>query len=90
MNGHDHDYERFAPQTPAGDADPVNGIREIVVGTGGKSLRAFRPTMVANSEVADAYAYGVLRLDLLPGRYAWRFIPVAGASFTDAGSTVCH
>jgi hypothetical protein len=90
VNGHDHDYERFAPQTPAGEADPVNGIREIVVGTGGKSLRVFRPTMVANSEVADAYAYGVLRLDLLPGSYAWRFIPVADAAFTDGGGDVCH
>ncbi len=90
VNGHDHDYERFAPQTPAGLADPAKGIREIVVGTGGKSLRLFRSTMVANSQVADAYAYGVLRLDLRPGSYGWRFIPVPNAPFTDAGEDVCH
>jgi hypothetical protein len=58
--GHDHDYERFAPQTADGQAAPARGIREFVVGTGGRSLYAFRSTIVPNSEVRDADTYGVL------------------------------
>ena len=41
VNGHDHDYERFAPQDPDGDRDRERGIREFVVGTGGGELRGF-------------------------------------------------
>jgi hypothetical protein len=89
INGHDHDYERFAPQNPEGVADPIFGLREFVVGTGGKSLRAFS-TIRANSEVRDFSTYGVLKLTLHPTSYDWEFIPEAGKSFTDSGSTVCH
>ena len=61
INGHDHDYERFAPQDPNGKADPARGIREFVVGTGGRGLRPFtRP--LPNSEVRSADAFGVLIL----------------------------
>jgi hypothetical protein len=88
LNGHDHDYERFAPQLADGTASP-NGIREFVVGTGGASLRSFA-TVRANSEVRKAGVYGVLRLELKPGGYAWRFFPVAGQSWTDTGSASCH
>jgi len=89
VNGHDHDYERFAPQTPDGVVDPVRGIREFVVGTGGKSLRAFGP-VDANSEVRNASSYGVLKLNLAPGGYAWSFLGVAGSTFSDNGSQACH
>ena len=89
INGHDHDYERFAPQTPDGKLDPATGIREFVVGTGGRSLRIFNH-IVPNSEVRDASTYGVLKLDLLPGAYRWHFIGVGGRSFGDSGSGVCH
>jgi hypothetical protein len=89
VNGHDHDYERFAPQTPDGIADPSRGIREFVVGTGGKNHRPFG-TPHANSEVRDAEAFGVLTLTLLPGRYEWAFVPEEGKSFHDSGSGTCH
>ncbi len=89
LNGHDHDYERFAPQDPDGLADPTLGIREIVVGTGGKSLRLFH-NIVPNSEVRDASSYGVLRLDLAPGSYAWQFISTSARAFSDSGTTACH
>ena len=88
LNGHDHDYERFAPQTPDGAADP-NGIREFVVGTGGDSHYSFS-TPIANSEMRDNTSYGVLQLTLHPGSYDWQFLPITGASFTDAGTTSCH
>lgn len=89
VNGHDHDYERFAPQNPDGKADASRGIREFVVGTGGKNLRPFTLTH-ANSEVRYLEAFGVLKLTLSPGRYQWEFIPQAGKSFQDSGAGTCH
>ena len=89
VNGHDHDYERFAPVDPAGKPDPERGIREIVAGTGGAALRAFEEDD-PNSEVRQASTHGVLRLDLHPGSYDWEFIPVESGTFTDRGSGTCH
>jgi hypothetical protein len=89
VNGHDHDYERFAPQTPDAAADAARGIREFVVGTGGKSHRPFGTTK-PNSELRDATAFGVLKLTLKPNSYDWQFIPEEGKSFTDSGSGSCH
>jgi Calcineurin-like phosphoesterase len=80
LSGHDHDYERFAPK---------RGIREFVVGTGGRShYPILRRT--AGSVVRNWTAYGVLRLTLRPAGYSWRFLPVRGASFTDGGSARCR
>ena len=89
LNGHDHDYERFAPQNADGGADTARGIREFVVGTGGKNHRPFGVTK-PNSEVRDATAFGVLKLTLRDKAYDWQFIPEAGKSFTDSGSGTCH
>jgi acid phosphatase type 7 len=89
LNGHDHIYERFAPQTPTGGADRARGIREFVVGNGGKNLTGF-PVVRANSEARYAAGYGVLALTLYPNGYAWRFVPEAGTSFTDSGLGLCH
>jgi len=89
VNGHDHDYERFAAQNPDGIADASRGIREFVVGTGGKNLRPFTVAH-ANSEVRYLEAFGVLKLTLSPGRYQWEFIPQAGESFQDSGAGTCH
>jgi len=89
LNGHDHDYERFAPQNVNGNLDSTNGIREIVVGTGGKSHESFT-TVLTNSEVRNSDTFGVLKLTLRPGVYDWQFVPIAGKTFTDSGSTPCH
>lgn len=88
LNGHEHNYERFAPQDPQGVADPIRGIRQFVVGTGG---RGFYPLTrsIANSEVQNDDTYGVLKLTLHSGSYSWEFIPVAGGTFTDSGSAPC-
>jgi hypothetical protein len=88
VNGHDHDYERFAPQDPSGAVERPGGLREIVVGTGGGELRPFHG-QVANSEFREAGAWGVLRLTLHPANYDWEFLPVAG-DIADSGSTPCH
>jgi hypothetical protein len=88
--GHDHIYERFAPQTPAGAPDTARGIREFVVGTGGRDHYAIRGKPVSNSEVRNDDTFGVLALTLHPASYDWRFVPAAGARFSDAGRGVCH
>ena len=88
VNGHDHDYERFGPQDPAGREDKARGLREFVVGTGGAVLRDF-PTTVAHSEVRSAGSHGVIRFVLHPTSYDWSFIPTSG-EVEDAGSAACH
>lgn len=90
VSGHEHNYERFAPQTATGAADPATGIREFVAGTGGASHYNNFGTPLPNSEVRNGTAWGVLELTLETGTYSWRFIPVAGQTFTDAGSGACH
>ena len=90
LGGHEHNYERFAPQNPSGAADPGSGIREFVVGTGGKSHYGFGATPVPNSEIRNGSTYGVLKLTLHASSYDWQFVPVAGQTFTDSGTTACH
>ena len=87
--GHDHDYERFAPQTATGVADSARGIRQFVVGTGGKSHYA-TVSGVPNSQVRNSDTYGLLKLTLSATAYSWQFLPEAGKTFTDTGSTACH
>ena len=87
--GHEHNYERFAPQTATGVADTARGVRQIVVGTGGRSFYAFG-TPLPNSEVRNNNTFGVLKLTLSDGSYMWEFVPVAGKTFTDTGTGTCH
>src|SRR5215210_6717647 len=86
LNGHDHNYQRFAPQDPGGKADPEGGIRQFVVGTGGRSLYEISDP-IANTEVHNDDAYGVLKLTLHPTKYEWEFVPVEGEAFSDSGGT---
>jgi len=89
LNGHAHNYERFAPQTPSGAADSARGIREFVVGTGGVSHHS-AGLPLPNQETVNDTTYGVLRLTLLPRGYRWRFVPVPGGVFFDSGAGACH
>jgi len=87
INGHDHLYQRFARQDPQGANDPLRGIREFVVGTGGAELSNFvRPQ--ANTETYVS-TYGVLKLTLRLGDYDWQFLSIDG-SMPDSGHDVCH
>ena len=89
LSAHEHNYVHFAPQDPNGEADPERGIRQFVVGTGGKSHHEIETTL-PNSKVRNNEAYGVLKLNLHPKGYDWRFIPVEGEAFTDSGRGRCH
>jgi hypothetical protein len=87
-NGHEHNYERFAPQNPSGQLDSDFGIREFVVGTGGESHYS-RGDSLPNSEAGNGKTYGVLKLTLHPSAYSWDFMPVSG-DFRDTGDGTCH
>jgi Calcineurin-like phosphoesterase len=89
LSGHDHTYERFAPQDADGRLDAKRGLRSFVVGTGGRSHYDFhRPER--DSELRNNTTYGVLKLTLHPDSYDWEFIPVAGETFRDSGTGKCH
>lgn len=94
LSGHDHDYERFAPQDADGRLDRARGVRQFVVGTGGAYATPFLQ-FTPNSEVREASYDGVLELRLLDGAYTWRFLPAeparvpAGAT-PDHGRGACH
>ena len=88
LNGHEHHYERFKPMNASGSA-VSNGLREIVVGTGGAPLYGFG-TIHSASEVRSSSSHGVLKLTINATSYSWNFVPIAGKSFTDSGTTNCH
>jgi hypothetical protein len=86
VNGHDHFYERFAPQDGAGMAF-ANGIRQFIVGTGGASLsNVVARKLNSETVISD---YGIIKFDLRDGRYGWEFISVSG-NLLDRGEGQCH
>jgi hypothetical protein len=105
LSGHNHDYERFAPigvvpgvEVPTGPTDQPNfeqpilnptGIREFVVGTGGKNHYLFTHAPLSGELVRNDNTYGLLLLRLRPRGYSWRFVPEPGKTFTDSGSGTC-
>jgi hypothetical protein len=89
LAGHDHTYERFAPQTADGRADPEHGVVELVVGTGGRSAYPFE-TIRDNSLVRETGTFGVVRLTLAASSWEFEFVPIAGDTFSDSGSAACH
>jgi Calcineurin-like phosphoesterase len=89
VTGHDHTYQRFAPADPAGNPDGGRGMRQFVVGTGGAALYGFN-TDSSLLEVRQNHAFGVLKVTLTPGGYAWEFMPAAGYEFSDTSADTCH
>jgi hypothetical protein len=89
LSGHEHLYERFAPQRADGSADSARGLRQFTVGTGGGNLMAFG-TPLPNSEFRHSASWGVLRLALGFGEYRWQFVSVDNSSPIDSGSAACH
>ena len=89
LTGHSHNYERFAPMNADGVADPLRGVRQFVVGTGGNRLFATAPSIRAGSELYDNAHFGVIELSLAEAGYAWRFVDESGAVL-DSGTGTCH
>ncbi len=89
LSGHSHGYERFAPQNPTGARDDAAGIREFVVGTGGRDSSGFG-TVASNSEIRKNKLFGVMKLSLGATGYGWTYLPDPSTPFTDSGQTACH
>jgi 3',5'-cyclic AMP phosphodiesterase CpdA len=90
LTGHEHSYERFAPMDAEGKRDDAHGVRLFIVGTGGGNLRRFENAPLPTTEARQDNTWGVLKLDLKPAGYDWKFLPVAGSSFSDSGAGSCH
>lgn len=89
LNGHEHNYQRYGKQDPAGLATS-NGIREFVVGTGGRGFYAMLDAKDPNFEFGNATDFGVLRLYLADGSYSWEFVGVGGAVLDSGGPVPCN
>ena len=89
LTAHEHSYERHAPMDAKGKPDAA-GTRLFVVGTGGGNLRRYRDPPLPSTEVRNDDTWGVLRLELHPDRYDWRFLPVDAGTFSDHGSGTCN
>jgi 3',5'-cyclic AMP phosphodiesterase CpdA len=87
--GHEHNYERFAPLNASGEVDQARGMRQFVVGTGGRSLYRFGDPL-PGSEVRDSTTFGVLTLQLAGRGYGWRFVPASENGLNDSGSDICR
>ena len=92
LNGHWHNYQRFAPMNPRGETDP-NGISEFIVGMGGDTHNHLNGLLKkpVGLEAANGTAYGIEQFDLKPTGYDYKFIPAEGQpDFSDSGSAECH
>jgi len=89
LAGHEHFYERFAPQDPVGNADPQRGIRQLTVGMGGKGRTGF-VAPAPNSEIRDNRTTGVAAVTLREGSYDWRLVQAPSGRSADIGSGACH
>lgn len=89
LSGHEHNYERFAPQDSTGVLDPARGIVQFVVGTGGRNFTSLVRPLQPHSAASVENVFGILKLTLHPTSYTWQFITVDG-SVADSGTVNCH
>jgi acid phosphatase type 7 len=89
LHGHEHNYQRYAKQDPSGSASP-RGIRQFIVGTGGRNLYALRARPDPNLQAGDDRHFGVLRLTLGERSYSWEFVATGGAVLDRGGPTPCN
>jgi hypothetical protein len=90
LTGHEHSYERFAPMNTAGERDDKRRSAPLRRGHRRGQPATVRESPLPTTEVRDDETWGVLKLDLGEGRYSWKFLPVAGSTFSDSGSGTCH
>jgi hypothetical protein len=90
LNGHAHNYERFAKKAPTGAWDP-RGIREFVVGTGGAPTSSFGSIEPGSQKrITGNEHWGVLVLRLTTSSYRWRYVDADSGAALDSGTTNCH
>ncbi|OXM54031.1 metallophosphoesterase [Amycolatopsis alba] len=87
--GHDHNYQRFAPSRPDGKRDDVNGVRQLLIGTGGRGYYKFDKSSAAEQEAGSTNTFGLSKLTLTASDYRSDFVPVSGRTFTDTATGKC-
>ena len=94
LEGHDHNYERFAKINSTGGAS-ASGIEAVVVGTGGTALRQFmtpEPGLPTTVERDDT-THGVLKGVLTPSGGDFEFLRAnysGNGTFTDHFTISCN
>jgi hypothetical protein len=88
LTGHLHNYERLTHLSPTGAIDAL-GIRNFIVGTGGRDLFGFGEPY-PGSDVRSFDSHGVLRMELGPAGYRWAFLPTDPVGETDPGWALCN
>lgn len=89
VNGHEHNYQRYAPLTPSGSKS-ADGIREFLVGTGGKNRDGLLSGKDSGFEFGITNKFGILKLELEVDRYSWKFVDTSGAILDKGGPVACH
>ena len=89
VNGHDHLYERFFPQTPDAIRSPNIGITQYTVGTGGAPLYEFGP-VAPNSAFKNNRVYGVIRFTLRDVGWDSVFVEAGTGIASDPTTNLCH
>ncbi len=87
INGHNHVYERFPRKNDSLRGDPLFGVRQFTVGTGGYKSYGFRRSEF-DYDVRFSGVFGIISFTLDADRYAWEFITTTGT--LDSGSEECH
>jgi acid phosphatase type 7 len=83
LNGHVHNYQRFAALSPTG-ARTAAGITEYIVGTGGETLHT-----QTSSALVYKKTFGYLRMTLHSSGWSTQFIDASG-DVLDTSSGTCH
>ncbi len=81
----------WRPWTPTASVTRLLDYANLWLGlAANRSTPSRRKQARSTSEVRQGHTYGVLALTLQPDDYSWRFVPEAGATFKDEGSSDCH
>jgi hypothetical protein len=89
LNGHIHNYQRFGKQDPVGQATS-NGVREFIVGTGGRSNGGTPNPSYPNFEFGNTASFGVLKLQLGADSYSWEYVAIDGTVLDAGGPVSCN
>jgi acid phosphatase type 7 len=89
ISAKDKSYQRFAPMNPTTYAADSLGIRQFIVGTGGRTPDAAITGTPTNRDAYIPQEWGVLKLTLNDNSYSWNFINTSGTQ-TDSGTAACH
>jgi tRNA A-37 threonylcarbamoyl transferase component Bud32 len=79
LNADAHNYQRWAPLDPQGQADARRGMREFVVGTGGAKKDSLTSEVWPSGlAAAQDTTFGILKITLADAGYLWEWVSAEG------------